>query len=252
MHLSIEQKTATWPELNRPYKVFGPMMSLHDVKSKSATAGFNWYSSNDRVALTKLANYAYDFLAKPNEMVGRSGDVCPFVGNALQKKLFKVTATDCTSIETAESALFELVDAFREIEPISPNQQTPAEGDQIYKALVVAFPRIDDDKAPEIVDALQMRLKGEFIRNGMMIGQFHPNCPEPGLHNPDFRPLQAPVSSLAIRHITKYDLPFMVSRFEHLQGYAALFQNEGRRRIDAMLARKADNTNLSNKAQDDA
>jgi hypothetical protein len=84
---------------------------------------------------------------------------------------------------------------------------------------------------------LQKRLKATYVRAGMMIGQFHPSCPGEGLHNKNFRPFQAPVACLAVRHITKYDAPFM-DKDEYLDGYLKLFGLEGMRRIETLLARQ--------------
>lgn len=42
-----------------------------------------------------------------------------------------------------------------------------------------------------------------------MIGQFHPLSDEPGIYNPDFRPLRSPFPMIAIRKIVPEDHPFL-------------------------------------------
>jgi hypothetical protein len=56
-----------------------------------------------------------------------------------------------------------------------------------------------------------------------MVGQFHPACPQPGLWSEDFRPLQAPIPLLAIRHMVSSDLPFLMSDERHILEYMKRF-----------------------------
>lgn len=72
-----------------------------------------------------------------------------------------------------------------------------------------------------------------------MIGEFYPTCPEPGLHNPAFRPLDTPVPALAIRYITKFDAPFMLGDPAYEAGYVERFGDEGVRRLTRLKARSA-------------
>jgi hypothetical protein len=44
---------------------------------------------------------------------------------------------------------------------------------------------------------------------GLLVGEFHAANANPGLHNPDFRPLRSPVPMLAIRHLVESDLAFL-------------------------------------------
>ncbi|MEO0867043.1 MAG: DUF6875 domain-containing protein, partial [Cyanobacteria bacterium J06642_11] len=58
-------------------------------------------------------------------------------------------------------------------------------------------------------DRIQRRLKPFFVEKRLMLGEFYPGNQSPGLHNPDFRPLQSPVPMLVIRSMTEPDLPFL-------------------------------------------
>lgn len=107
------------------------------------------------------------------------------------------------------------------------------------RTIVILFPWVTEAAAPITVDALQVRLKSQFVREGLMIGQFHAASVEPGLHNPAFRPLRAPVPSLAIRVMVESDLPFLLSRPEHLAAYLARFGESGLRRTRAAIQRGA-------------
>ena len=72
--------------------------------------------------------------------------------------------------------------------------------------MAAAFPRLTEYAA---LDALQARIKPDFVKVGLIVGQFHPRCMEPGLWNSGFRPLQASVPLLVIRHMVSSDFPFL-------------------------------------------
>lgn len=227
--------TPSWKDYSKPYKIFGPLMTLNSVRSKIDRDGYAYYKPKDASTLQKLVNYSYEFLSAPHVNLGRDGDVCPFVGHALEKHTLRLTLTECQTAIEARDAISEMIAIFEDM-PISGSQSCPVTGnDHIYKSILIGFPRVSRNEAPFTIDALQAELKTQFISKGMMIGQFHPACPEPGLRNPNFRPLQAPVPMLVIRYLTKYDLPFMTSKYDHLESFANVMGEEGRRRIDALL-----------------
>jgi len=86
----------------------------------------------------------------------------------------------------------------------------------------VVLPGFDrTDSSP--LDALQRRLKDAFVREGLMVGQFHPHCEQRGLWNEDFRPLKAPIPLLAIRRMVSSDLPFLLGSASHLSAYLDRF-----------------------------
>ncbi|MFX7961117.1 DUF6875 domain-containing protein, partial [Acinetobacter baumannii] len=80
---------------------------------------------------------------------------------------------------------------------------------------------------------LQREAKLRFVQQGRMIGQFYPGCAEPGLHSPSFRPLDAPVPFIAIRHMAIQDAPFMLGDHRYRQSYLEHFGEEGARRLMA-------------------
>jgi hypothetical protein len=229
-----------WRRFQEPFQVFGPLMRINEIAAESREAGFGRYSEQAKSALKQIAEYVYGFLAQPHPSLGRDGNVCPFVPAALERGLFRATIVSTSDLESVEAAMRDIIPVFCSMTPESPPKGSIAEGDQIYKTILIGFPDVGPDAATEVIDQLQRQLKAAYVRVGMMIGQFHPNCPERGLHNPAFRPLQAPLSCLAIRHITKYDAPFMDSD-EYLDGYLHLFGLEGMRRIEAMRAKSAAN-----------
>ena len=66
-------------------------------------------------------------------------------------------------------------------------------------------------------------MKDAFVRQGLMVGQFHPRSEQSGLWNEDFRPLRAPIPLLAIRRMVSSDLPFLLDSASHLSAYLDRF-----------------------------
>jgi hypothetical protein len=102
------------------------------------------------------------------------------------------------------------------------------------------YPCIATDEAAQYINGLQQKLKPSFVEAGLMIGEFHQKNDAPGLHNPDFRPLQSPIPMLAIRYMHESDLPFLSRpsdsperRIKYLQAYLG--------RISAWTTKKTSN-----------
>ena len=220
-----------------PNGSFLPLLTMRAAKEKDVEAGYGFYSYRFALALEEFVKYTYDFLSCPHIDLGRSGNVCPFVPQALDKQALRVTMTSDTTVDGARAAVRNMADVLQEMPTTKLNENQSRNSDEMFKAIIIGFPDVSPADAPDIIDALQAELKADFVCRGMMIGQFHPNCPEPGLHNPDFRPLQAPIPALTIRYLTKYDLPFMTSKFEFIENYVSALGEEGRRYVDALLQR---------------
>ncbi|MFX8301094.1 DUF6875 domain-containing protein, partial [Acinetobacter baumannii] len=82
--------------------------------------------------------------------------------------------------------------------------------DRMFAAAILVLPRLASKAGAVLLNQLQREAKLRFVQQGRMIGQFYPGCAEPGLHSPSFRPLDAPVPFIAIRHMAIQDAPFML------------------------------------------
>eukprot|EP00505_MAST-04D_sp_SCG-Rhode-Island_P006597 Stramenopile-MAST_4_protein_6597 len=87
--------------------------------------------------------------------------------------------------------------------------------------------------APDVIDNVQLKLKPEFVANGLMIGEFHKHNNACGLRNPDFYPLRTPSPALAIRRIVPTDLVFLSPskyapelRLKFLTSYLTQFEGD--------------------------
>lgn len=154
--------------------------------------------------LDGFGTWVNEFLAKPNPGLGRTGAVCPYIQYSKEQEFFKVGVY--TRPHPVQDDIITMIrhlkDAFIEMLPVD-------EKDKRFKAIAILFPNLEDDEVATIIDDVQLKLKPEFVKLGLMIGQFHENCQQPGLRNADFKPLQSPVPLLAIRFMVETDWPFL-------------------------------------------
>lgn len=188
----------------------------------------------DLYYLNQTVEWVNNFLAKPHRQLGRSGPVCPFLPKALHLDMirFAVIRTQGMGAAQIEQIVRQYRDQFLELEPKTGELA-------FYKAFMLIFPDVSNEQAPELIDEVQRKLKPFFVEEGLMIGEFHQNNQTPGLHNPDFRPLQSPIPMLAIRFMAETDLPFLERlsdeperRVRYLEAYlsrmASVLKDEGK------------------------
>ncbi|MFI5548191.1 DUF6875 domain-containing protein [Streptomyces sp. NPDC085612] len=165
--------------------------------------------------LLKILAWSREFLVSSHPELGRSGPVCPYTQPSLRKELFHLAlpSADCEDLASA-------VDSLRTRHAVL-SRPLSAEDRELLTILLV-LPGFDPTDSVEL-DELQRKAKDEFVAEGLMIGQFHPVCEEPGLYNEAFRPLRAPLPLLAVRKLLVFDLPFLVSDDAHMEHYLQRF-----------------------------
>ncbi|MBW5481273.1 DUF6875 domain-containing protein [Streptomyces bambusae] len=171
--------------------------------------------------------WSRDFLVSSHPELGRTGPVCPYTQPSLRKDLFHLAlpSPDCEDLSSA-------VDSLRTRHaklsaPLSPE-------DRELLTILLVLPDFDPTDSVEL-DELQRKAKDEFVAEGLMIGQFHPVCEEPGLYNESFRPLRSPIPLLAVRKLLVFDLPFLVGDDAHMDHYLQRFAPEIPTRIRDQL-----------------
>ncbi|QXE35840.1 hypothetical protein KQY30_17800 [Streptomyces sp. GMY02] len=166
--------------------------------------------------LREVLEWSGDFLVSGHPELGRSGPVCPYTQPSLRKQLFHLAvladagSTDLSAAVGSLRAWYERLSADLD------------EEDQELLTLLLVLPHFDRTDSGEL-DELQRKAKDEFVADGLMIGQFHPVCEEPGLWNSGFRPLRAPLPLLAVRKLLVFDLPFLLGDDTHMDHYLRRF-----------------------------
>ncbi len=157
--------------------------------------------------LKQTVDWCENFLGKPSGLMGRSGNVCPFVPEAMMRGSLKFAIVPLKNRgEDAIGEIEEIATAFRE--HFLENEKTHGKID-IFGSWVMLFPDVAPEEASQVIDVPQRDLKPGFVKEGLMIGEFHPLSPSPGLRSLAFRPLRSPVPLLAIRHMVESDIDFL-------------------------------------------
>jgi hypothetical protein len=184
--------------------------------------GLTLYEPDDLAApdladLRQIATWAVAFLNAPHEDLGRRGPVCPYTRLSMDNHTFLLArAGGGPDIPAIESTIDRYRRWFLQL-----LERAGRDREHLVTILVV-LPGLDrTDCGP--LDALQRRLKDAFVREGLMVGQFHPRSEQSGLWNEDFRPLRAPIPLLAIRRMVSSDLPFLLDSASHLSAYLDRF-----------------------------
>ncbi|MGN6376163.1 MAG: DUF6875 domain-containing protein [Sphingomonas sp.] len=179
-------------------------------------------------ALLAMGRFIAERLTVWHPDLGREGAVCPYIARAIARCAIQLRCSAATEqmggtimaeMHAARSVITDLLAA------------TPAARDRMLVSLVVLFPGIRAEAGYRKLAEAQRELKTSFVEQGLMIGEFFPGCPSPGLHNPDFRPFDAPVASLAVRQMTVFDAPFMTGDRRHVAAYLRHFGPAGEGRL---------------------
>ncbi|WP_051133687.1 DUF6875 domain-containing protein [Nocardia paucivorans] len=163
----------------------------------------------------ELRRWARDYLCRPHPDLGRPGPVCPYTSHAIARRYLWAAFVDGCDIGVQR--LEDIVDDLYDLFPSLPPRDPP---DSQFKAVLAVFPDLTDHAA---IDTVQRDLKTRFVDKGLMLGQFYPGCTYPGLHNPAFPALDAPLPMLAVRHMAPTDYPFLTSRPEWIDTYLRIF-----------------------------
>ncbi|HEX6701434.1 MAG TPA: hypothetical protein VF101_11955 [Gaiellaceae bacterium] len=178
--------------------------------------------------------WASTYLCGPHAALGREGPVCPYTQPSLERGLFWLTIYPGAHPELIDvsAAATRYGSWFLELRP-------RAGKDAHYKAILMLFPDLAAARAPDLIDTVQAALKPAFTARGLMIGQFHATCDEPGIWNRNFRPLRSPLPLLAIRHMVRTDAPFLTKDARYLAAYLRWFGHDVPDRLQAPVREAA-------------
>jgi hypothetical protein len=176
----------------------------------------------------EILAWSRDYLVSSHKELGRSGPVCPYTQPSLRKGLYYLAAAETTDI----SAAIEGLRAWH-----AKLSATLSADDQELLTILLALPHLDYTDSTEL-DDLQRSAKDHFVADGLMIGQFHPVCDEPGLWNAKFKALRAPLPLLAVRKLVVFDLPFVIDTETHAESYLQRFAPDIPTRIRDQLVKR--------------
>ena len=101
--------------------------------------------------------------------------------------------------------------------PHAPNEQP-------LKALLIVFPNIEE-KFLNVLDVCQAMIKPKMVDAGLMVGQFHPKCEAPAVHNSAWTAIsRSPIPLVAIRHMMIHDIVFLGDNEAWFRAYDSSFR----------------------------
>jgi hypothetical protein len=145
-----------------------------------------------------------EFICEPRPDLGRAGPVCPFVRPSLERELLSMAfhyEIDGSSVKAVKRTISDYGAKFLKL-PFA------SERDRGLLSLLVVFPNIPEERAG-VIDAVHAEMKTQFVQRGLMLGQFHPNCTAPAVHNHSFRAFVSPFPLFAMRYMSYHDILFL-------------------------------------------
>jgi hypothetical protein len=185
----------------------------------SGSSKLQSWSNSNMDEFNSIKTWVSEFLCAPHPYLGRSGDVCPFTREAIDKDSIFFTLEKSTRLEK-ENEIKKITSQIKQFKELKVNNS------ESYKVIINAYPYLDKDEYLKI-EAIQNELKPIFVEESLMIGQFYPGCKERGLWSDKFFPLDSPIAFLAVRNMAITDIVFLRSNELFLQKYLQVFNKRG-------------------------
>lgn len=161
----------------------------------------------------EILEWAKTFLMVENPNVKRPHGkqiVCPFVEPSIRENRFFMTFhPEINGLIHSEinSLVLDYADVFIRSAPYGDREIET-------KALLMIFPEIPE-KSYRVLDFCHDVIKDDMVKEGLMVGQFHPHCRERGVHNPNWRNVsKSPHPLIAMRHMRRHDIVFIHEKKE--------------------------------------
>ncbi|HKS45790.1 MAG TPA: hypothetical protein VJT49_11895 [Amycolatopsis sp.] len=185
------------------------------------------------IAVAVVQDWLTDYISRPNNSIGRTGPVCPFVSPSRRAGSLEIVVRPVgpdPDLAHVTDLLWAGLDEFHHVEWKGSN---PA-----LRSLIVVLPDLDE-AACQLLDDAHHAVKPIAVRRGMMLGQFHPRCAEPATRNADFPVSRSPVPLVAIRSMALHDVLFLHQQQGWFAEYRRLFGSHyerGKKAIEPLFA----------------
>ncbi|GAB0102099.1 hypothetical protein JMUB6875_10660 [Nocardia sp. JMUB6875] len=160
-------------------------------------------SEPDAVVAETVSRWLRDCVGRPHPALGREGPVCPFVIPAIRAGMLSVRQhrwQGAPEISRMTGLIETILDRF---DAAAPDTRP---GD--LRTLVVPVIGLPES-AWRLIDDGHRRTKSRVAARGFMLGQFHPACTAPAVHNPVFPVNRAPYPLFAVRRMALHDILFL-------------------------------------------
>jgi hypothetical protein len=200
---------------------------LEDVGKTSELA------ESDLDALHAVADWIKTFVVRPHKDLGRAGPVCPFVPEALERKILWLAPEQIADLEVP--AVVELINGYQRLFL----DAQPTDGDDAnYKVIVVVFTDLSADRAQGVFDdVLQHLAVPSYVEDGIVFGPFYEGHEGTAIYNSSFRPFRSPVPFLFVRHGVISDWKFFLDNDDQLNRWAHRYGESAVRALAEELRR---------------
>src|SRR3712207_5696256 len=194
---------------------------LEDLDDASKTRQL---ANSDLAALRTVADWIKSYVVRPHKDLGRDGPVCPFVPEALERKILWLAPE-----QIAGRGVLDVVELMNGYKRLFLDTE-PTDGDGLnYKVIVVVFTDLPAERAQGVFgDVLQQLAVPSYVEDGILFGPFYEGNEGTAIYNSGFRPFQSPVPFLFVRHGVISDWKFFLddddwlNRWAHRYGESAV------------------------------
>jgi hypothetical protein len=153
--------------------------------------------------------------------------VCPFLRQAAVADAFCVGISEAGPQD--EEATFALVRGlFNDLYQIPADRERRA-----LRSIVIGFPNCTGPDGVAMLERIYKRHKYFTLARMQMIAFFHSDCDTPGLWNPHFKPMQAPMPVIGARFLVEQDAVFAAKYKLMVPTYLMRFGIPGARKLMA-------------------
>lgn len=152
------------------------------------------------------------YVSEPHPELGRPGAVCPFVSQVLSEESLILLACRIIDRDPVVEDVIESIHRAIRLHQIMASRR----GEKDLLCVVVTFPRFGVESF-ELIDQAHRLRKDAALRDGLMLGQFHPECPAPAARNPNFLVNRSPVPLVVVRRMAPHDHLFLDDNDEWLR-----------------------------------
>jgi hypothetical protein len=186
---------------------------LEDLEDVGRTSEL---AESDLDALHAVADWITTYVVKPHKDLGRAGPVCPFVPEALERKILWLAPERIADRDVP--AVVELINGYQRLFL----DAQPTDGDDaVYKVIVVVFSDLSADRAQGVFDDVLQRLAvPSYVEDGIVFGPFHEGHEGTAIYNSSFRPFRSPVPFLFVRRGVISDWKFFLDNEDWLNLWA--------------------------------
>ena len=161
----------------------------------------------------------------------RWAHVCPYVSDSIDYDNCWIEESELDGRDPAaiESLLLKLLEEFKRAPPAHDPTlaREPASLPVLLKTFVIFFPHIvrEPRAGPlPLIDELYSRLLPQFVRHGLMFGEFYPRCPTVGIYNDQWpKSFVSPYPAFVIRYMARHDHLFITPDSAIWDAYTTYF-----------------------------